>query len=113
MNLNVKNAGIALKNYRSGKRLRTMWSVLSARVLQLKYGQRGPFTSKAAAGCPLINKMEINIAMQGWFAVIVGDRCVAAFVEYEDAMRFKKSLIDSLEAAAEDIYVERITHRRG
>ena len=51
----------------------------------------------------------MNIDMQGWFAVIVGDKCVAAFVEYEDALKYKKIL----EKDGQEVIVERIQHKKG
>lgn len=75
----------------------------------LRYGLKRPCTSRAAVGCRQTNKMQLNIHMQGWYAVIVGDRCVAAFVEYEDALRYRKMI----ESEGVEIIIERISHQKG
>lgn len=68
-----------------------------------------PSILKAVAGCPSINNMEVNINMQGWYAVIVGGRCIAAFVEYEDALVYRRAI----QADGTEIVIERIDHRKG
>jgi hypothetical protein len=45
--------------------------------------------------------------MQGWYAVIVGDKVVAAFVEYEDALVYRKTI----QTEGAEIIIERIDHR--
>lgn len=102
-------AGTDLKNCRNGRKRLTMLSALNAAATLLRRGHAPPSTSRAADGCQKTNKMEININMQGWFAVIVQDACVAAFVEYEDAMKYKKTL----EQSGLEVVVEKIVHKRG
>lgn len=66
--------------------------------------------SKAAAGVRGANNMEtIQIDMQGWFAVIKNGELVAAFVQYEDALVYRRTI----QGDEDDVIVEKITHHRG
>lgn len=47
--------------------------------------------------------------MQGWFAVIRNGEIIAAFVEYEEAIMYKRSI----QKENDDIIIEKIDHRRG
>lgn len=109
MSLSAKNVGTVWKSYKNGRKLRTILSALNARVLQSRYGRRAPFTSKAAAGCQSTNNMEIHANMQGWYAVIIDSDIVAAFLDYEDALKYKKTR----EGEGRPIIIEKIIHRRG
>lgn len=52
---------------------------------------------------------KIQINMQGWFAVIKNGEIVAAFVDYEDAMVYRKTI----QGEDDEIIVEKIDHHRG
>lgn len=109
MSSNAPNAGIDLKNCKKGRRRLTLLNALNAMAMQLRLGHALQSISRAEDGCPKTNKMEIHIDMQGWYAIIVGDDCVAAFTDYEDAMKYKKTL----EKDGKEVVVEKIDHRRG
>lgn len=53
--------------------------------------------------------MEIHVNMQGWYAVIVDEDIVAAFISYEDALRYR----NSIQHEGRPVAIEKIEHRRG
>ena len=86
-----------------------MWNARNVMARLSRCGLKQLCTSRAAVGCRQTNKMQLNIHMQGWYAVIVGDKCVAAFVEYEDALRYRKTIASE----GVEIIIERISHQKG
>jgi len=107
MSLNVKNVDIEPKNCKNERRQRNPLNAQSVLARQLRSGRRAQSTSRAADGCRKTNKMDIHVNMQGWYAVIVGDKVVAAFVEYEDALVYRKTI----QTEGAEIIIERIDHR--